>query len=867
MKKIISLLICAVLLLSALVSCTGSAGSDQSAQTPSGQTEDSVDPGVDESSGDVTEVSGAAARIKELDALLEESLPESYVPHNIASGCSYTYTREPHNSAQDKGGALTDSYVCDVESSEWVGFIGKKEDICITLDLGGLKHDLCGASLDVLFNETTGRNVPKTCEFWVSEDGENYVLLGKSARYPTVFYGKFVYKHAYFSQKTFSAAYVKVVLTDFISLWTYVDNLCVYDISGSASGEVDDSYYVNEPMPENVVPSYWPESDGWDEKTNLIRGLSQRVYSNVAISDDLATAYYNTPADSPLLTNGKYGDGDYSNSEYFHITRASGRTFIYDLGNISAVSSAVVGLFARETAGIAAPDSVKVLISENGTEWQTVAYKKSNQYTSFTKSRDEIVLGFSGVYKARFVKFELLISSHVWLDEFEVYGTKKIPEDAKVIVPDTEEQFEDGFNDPADLGGSENILLAYTFIPNSAAGHVSKEKYKPYVAYVDTEGNVKDTFFDSFLFLPCVRQLSSGAYLFSSSSVPAVMTDWIDYQDDVFWEDSNVNALEQAAEEVKSELDGNMDKIKVFFTILNPNNRAKHFGDVDGDGVEENMQKIADRKKVVKWWIDSYIERFNAANYQNLELNGFYWYDESVGLNDSLIRETLAFAAEYVHQLGYYLIWIPYHQASGFSEWKSFGFDAANMQPNYMFHADQTVKVVYTNAELCKKYGMGVEIEMDGTALRDPEFRKRYIEYLKVGAETGYMNAVKMYYQDGCPGLLLHCATGSAENRYLYDLTYKYAKRMLSADGSDITGTDFSVQKDSHYVGSLVADGELCTKCEIVINPLYGTAAVSPSGEIRYEPIEGFTGTDYFDVIVSTGVAETRVRINVTVSE
>ncbi len=862
MKRIIALLICAILLVSALASC---AGNDDIEENSSAEEQISADESADTSS---EEPQGAQARIKELDLLLKNELPADFEKRNIASGCSYTYTREPHKSWQDKGGALTDDDVCDADSENWVGFIGKKENIEVILDLGGLKTDLCGASLNVLHNEYTGRNVPKKCEFWVSEDGENYVLLGISERYPAVFSGQFVYTHAYYSQKTFSASHVKVVLTDFISLWTYIDNLCVYDVHGKAyDPNESDSYYINDPMPEVVAPTYWPESDGWDTETNLIKGLGQRIYSYADISEDLATAYYNTPADSTLLTNGRRAGSDYSDNEYFHVTRASGRRFVYDLGNVSALTRATVGLFTRDTAGISTPDAIKVLVSADGKDWQTVAKLDSSEYPRFSQSRGEISFDFNGIYKARFVRFDLDVSTHVWLDEFEAYGTKKIPDNEKDVVPDPEEVYVDCYNDPADIGGSENILLAYTFIPNSDAGHVTKEKYLPYVAYVDTEGNILDTFFDSYLFLPCVRQLSSGAYLFSSSAVPAVMNDWLDYQNDVFWENANVNALEQTAEEVKTALGGDTEKLKVFFTILNPNRKAVSFGDVDGDGVSENMQKIEDRKKVVKWWIDSYIERFNAGGYENLELNGFYWYDESVGLNDNLVKETLAFAADYVHQLGYYLIWIPYHQANGYAQWKEFGFDAANMQPNYMFNANQTVQVVYTNAELARRNGMGVEIEMDGTALRDPEFRKRYIEYLKIGVETGYMNAVKMYYQDGCPGLLLHCAYETGANRYLYDITYKYAKRTLTLDGTEITGNEITMQKDTVYSGELVSDGQLCSKCEIVMHPLYGVASASSDGSIRYTPIEGFTGTDCFDLEVQTGLAPVRVRVKVTVTD
>ena len=870
MKRTIAFLICFVLLVSAFVSCSDT-------ETPSAPEQTSDPAGAQSVSAESAEESAAhsqegmspeaAARVAELSALYKGPLPEGYAMRDIARGCSYTYAHDPHKSMPDSGGKLTDGRSCTVDSNDWVGFLGR-DDLVVILDLGGLKNDLCGASINVLYSETSGRNVPKTCEFWISENGEDFTLLGTSARYPGVYNGNFVFTHAYYAQGTFSASYVKVVIKDFISIWTCIDDLCVYDIHGAAAGEVIDSYYKNEPMPVNVEPEYWDDTEDLTSTVNLIAGLKQRIYEGVRIAGEIETEYYNTPASSKLLTNGRRASSNsYGDEEYFHITRAISRRIVYDIGRISSVERAVVGLYTAEEAGISTPDKISVLVSEDGEVWQTVASLEHGEYPSFDTKRGDIVLEFGAKYKARFVRFDLVVSSHVWVDELEAFGTKGVSEDALTVVADPPESSLNRYNDPADIGGCENILLAYTYIPNSlSSGRVTKEKYVPYVAYVDTEGNILDTFFDSYLFLPCVRELASGAYLTSGSTVPSVMTDWIAYREDVFWENANVNALEQAAAEVDEALGGNTEKLNVFFTILGPNKKAVSFGDVDGDGISENLSKSEDRKKVVKWWIDSYIERFNAGNYEHLDLKGFYWYDESVGVDDEL-RGTLAYASEYVHSMGYYLIWIPYHQASGFSEWKELGFDAANMQPNYMFHEKDTVQVVYTNAELCSQYGMGVEIEMDGRALIEDEYHKRYVEYLSVGAEKGYMNGVKMYYQDGCPGLLYKCASGNASNRKLYDLTYKYAKGTLSAELGDIDGYEFAVEKNKPYVGALSADGIQCGNVELVLSPRYGSVSISQSGDIRYVPLEGYVGEDEFTVIASDGVAGSKVTVYVTVAE
>ena len=171
------------------------------------------------------------------------------------------------------------------------------------------------------------------------------------------------------------------------------------------------------------------------------------------------------------------------------------------------------------------------------------------------------------------------------------------------------------------------------------------------------------------------------------------------------------------------------------------------------------------------------------------------------------------------------------------------------------------------NADLCARYGMGVEIEMDGTALSDPEYHKRYVEYLSIGAERGYMNGVKMYYQDGCPGLLYRCVkSGNARNRLLYDLTYKYAKRQLSPALGTIEGNEITISKDSYYDGKVFAGGVECTELSVVISPNYGTVAISQAGDLRYVPIKGYVGEDSFVLTVSDGFSSAKIPFTVKVT-
>ena len=80
------------------------------------------------------------------------------------------------------------------------------------------------------------------------------------------------------------------------------------------------------------------------------------------------------------------------------------------------------------------------------------------------------------------------------------------------------------------------------------------------------------------------------------------------------------------------------------------------------------------------------------------------------------------------------------------------------------------------NEKYTKHYGMGVEMEIDNACLSDRLFYKKYMEYIALGAETGYMtDTVNMYYQSiGIFGEAARSASYMA--RSVYDVTYHYIK-------------------------------------------------------------------------------------------
>jgi hypothetical protein len=83
--------------------------------------------------------------------------------------------------------------------------------------------------------------------------------------------------------------------------------------------------------------------------------------------------------------------------------------------------------------------------------------------------------------------------------------------------------------------------------------------------------------------------------------------------------------------------------------------------------------------------------------------------------------------------------------------------------------------------------GMCVELEVwkisedENGNIDNPHHIDRFIDYLQAGAETGYMNTAKMYYNGSAQGSVISNGWKSKNARYreMYDMTYKFAKRKL----------------------------------------------------------------------------------------
>jgi hypothetical protein len=348
--------------------------------------------------------------------------------------------------------------------------------------------------------------------------------------------------------------------------------------------------------------------------------------------------------------------------------------------------------------------------------------------------------------------------------------------------------------------------------------------------------------FDSYLYLPF------------SAFDQTTAEGWQNYVKNTFTQNYNVDALDKAVGKTNEALGKSDYKAKVFFSILRPNvkkdegGNIKQFGDIDGDGKNEDFSKAADRIKCIKWEIDENLKLFKAGNYKNIELAGFYWYEEQISYQDPDELNMIKFAVDYVHGMNYAITWIPYFKSSGFYEWSTLGFDVACMQPNYFWKGSD--RNIPQNAVMTKALGMCTEFEVDDSAINNNNFRSRYKAYLKGGVDFGYMkDTIHMYYISGGHGALYDSyLSKNIYDHSIYDDTYKFIKGQLTI--TNVTAPQeqsFDCKANKTTSGKVAFTGDN-TYLDLKYAPKYGKLTFDSNGTFKYEPLKGFVGEDSFYV-------------------
>ncbi|RKD25617.1 hypothetical protein BEP19_01350 [Ammoniphilus oxalaticus] len=432
--------------------------------------------------------------------------------------------------------------------------------------------------------------------------------------------------------------------------------------------------------------------------------------------------------------------------------RQDGREVVVDLGKLKTIEQVSLEFRQDPAQAIMLPPYLKVDVSQDGQNWSALG-----QMHHAVSPEETVERTFQFVFaplQARYVKMYFPVDIWTFARNLKVLGDPTAQESGPVVLePSKDDQASVGSY--MNLPNNQDILLIYTGA-HEEKGIWNKDEFKSVVAYMK-DGSAQDTMFDTMLFLPY-------------EAVESTEAAWTAYIDDLFQDKTQLGALNQAASEVHRNRDF---KQKVILSIPFPDATKPDFWLEEG---KEGIDTVDGQKKAIKWYLDTLMAKWHAANYEHLELSGIYWWKEKIEMQHTDEEALVKHTASLVHRHQQPFFWIPYYGAKGYSEWKELGFDHVIIQPN--FYAKEVPKDdrMPDVANLARKFEMGVEVEIDEWVLVSRYHYDAFYNQLNKGHELGFDGEVTNAYYAGNKTIHTLANSDIPMLRKVYDDLYRWIK-------------------------------------------------------------------------------------------
>ncbi|MEF3308914.1 DUF4855 domain-containing protein [Paenibacillus sp. GYB004] len=536
-----------------------------------------------------------------------------------------------------------------------------------------------------------------------------------------------------------------------------------------------------------------PGGSSGDTVTNLV--YNKQPVLSVESGD--AAVRTSEQAKVKFLTDSLLGTGDWGkegSTRYVSFFRNIGRSLVIDLGQPSTLREVNVRALDDPSAGIYKPDYLAVSVSnDDGQSWHFLGKIPNSAAVKLDAKQYVYTLGGLNV-KASKIKISFEVDVFIFLDEIEALGLTQVAADAVVpagadfspYLPNEEHKFPAPGS--AQVGGLKHEYLLYGGWHTNGTVYLPRtyQDMLPVVAYIDGDGVIQDWFYDTILFMNYATSSKNRSYISASTVTSAAYAsnkeDWQEYADLLFKPDVQLAALEQAVADVKTKLNQPDYKYKVYISIPKALPIQTNFGVVNGKTLNFDHNAVGDdqaldnRMTAVKWYVDLLMQKWEAAGFKHLSLEGFYWYDEAVhnyasNREEELVKQSTA----YMHAKGKKIHWIPFYQAAGAFRWKELGFDFAFIQPNYAFYTSPKTRPTDT-ADLAKRFGLGVEMEVHHNIFRDEALRTKFYDYLDQGVTAKYMKESALAWYWATDTFQLAYKSTVARDRKIYEDTYNFVK-------------------------------------------------------------------------------------------
>jgi hypothetical protein len=462
-------------------------------------------------------------------------------------------------------------------------------------------------------------------------------------------------------------------------------------------------------------------------------------------------------------------DGLSSTSEtWTGFLRQDGRTITVDLGGVRPFTAASLTFWQKTSDGIQIPSHMDISISTDGQSWSLLGRAQNSVSANDPAVQTRTLSMTVQPVLTHYVKISFPVNVWVFARNLSIKGGAVGDTTSQPVILPHDELSDSMANQYLKVPDMKDMMLVYSGAYGQK-GTWSKEDFAPLVSYRDTNGNMAGNMFDTMLFLPFPNLASK-------------KDAWSSYLDDLFAPGVQLDALDQTVAEARAPL-ATGAKEKVILTLPYPDPAETQFGMVDSEGkvlsFSADQQGGADaafqsRLAATKWYYQQLMDRWNKAQYQNLELAGIYWYSESINPQVPKETELIRSAAKMVHDANQKFFWIPFFGSQGYANWENYKFDYVLLQPNFYFTNESPIERMDNVAQLAKKYNLGVELECDEKVLSDAASNKLFYQQLDRAHQLGLDQDTTNAFYVGTKTLVEAANSTDPMARKVYDDVHKW---------------------------------------------------------------------------------------------
>ena len=382
--------------------------------------------------------------------------------------------------------------------------------------------------------------------------------------------------------------------------------------------------------------------------------------------------------------------------------------------------------------------------------------------------------------------------------------------------------------------------LALIYAGNSTRPDWTQEDLTPYVTHTYADGS-ESWFFDGFLFLEFYNnnvQFTNGSGL-----NPAKQSDWLWLLDSFFTPGRRLDALDKLISEKKKSLGEPPLRHKVVISCCAPSKdkngnwgRTTIWGTLNGKNI--SFFSPSNRVAAVKWYIDTLIEKWQAAAFENIDLEGIYWIEEGLFSNGDIMAEI----NDYVHSKGLRSYWIPYYRDNEiyWSQWKdTYNFDMCYLQPNYAFLDEKgnyrDISLLSETVDAAKSYGAGLELEFETQSTSNamhsvnPKLHQHINDYMDVFDEKGVFEKAGVAYYSGTRGLIHMDQSTDPVDHQTIDRMARYVAKRQAARSQAAGLVDIDTDSDNTPL-AYSSEGRIVLSPDTCCHDLTGRLLYSGAG-------------------------------------